>query len=172
MAHKFIFFVDSLNQSIAKIIAWFTLVMVFLTLLIVVLRYGFSLGWIALQESVMYLHACAFMLGAAYTFQVNEHVRVDIFYRNFSKRKQAWVEVFGGLFLLLPVNLFIGIASWNYVANSWQLFESSGEAGGLPFVYLLKSLIILLVILLVLQGLAEVIRNSIRLIKNDFEDQL
>ena len=95
--------IDSLNEFLCKIVSWFTLTMVLLTFLIVVLRYGFNLGWIAMQESVMYLHAMVFLLGAAHTLRVNEHVRVDIFYRRFSPKKQAKVDIFGSLLLLMPV---------------------------------------------------------------------
>nr|WP_241737504.1 TRAP transporter small permease subunit [Neptunicella marina] len=135
------------------------MLMAMLTLLIVILRYGFNLGWIALQESVMYLHACVFMLGAAYTLKVDQHVRVDVFYRHFDIRKKALVNVLGGIFLLLPVNVFIAVVSWGYVASSWELLEDSPQAGGLPLVFLLKTLILLFAFFLTLQGVAEIVRN-------------
>lgn len=153
--------IDRTNDGLARLVSWFTLAMVLITFLIVLLRYGFNLGWIAMQESVLYLHAMVFLLGAAHTLRVNEHVRVDIFYRQFSVRKQAWVDLFGSLFLLMPVNLFVFIISWQYVADSWAIFETSQEAGGLPLVFLLKSLILLFALTMVLQGVAEIIRNSL-----------
>ena len=79
------------------------------------------------------------MLGCSYALKHNEHVRVDIFYRNFSPVKQAVVNLFGHLFLLWPVVIFIAVVSVDYVSVSWQIKEQSQEAGGLPFVYLLKA---------------------------------
>jgi len=133
--------------------------MVVISFAIVVLRYGFNLGWIAMQESVLYLHSMVFMLGAAYTLKADAHVRVDIFYQKASKKRQALVNLFGSLFLLLPVCITIAFISLEYVSTSWLIMEQSSEAGGLPFVYLNKSLIIFLSITLILQGIAEILRN-------------
>ena len=155
--------IDSLNEFLCKIVSWFTLTMVLLTFLIVVLRYGFNLGWIAMQESVMYLHAMVFLLGAAHTLRVNEHVRVDIFYRRFSPKKQVKVDIFGGLLLLMPVNIFIFMVSFEYVMRSWRVMETSQEAGGMPAVFLLKTLILIFPLTMLLQGIAEVVRNVARL---------
>jgi TRAP-type mannitol/chloroaromatic compound transport system permease small subunit len=159
----FLRWIDSLNDVLCRWISWFTLIMVLLTLLIVVFRYGFNLGWIAMQESVMYLHSMVFLLGAAHTLRVNEHVRVDIFYRRFSPKKQAKVDIFGSLFLLMPVNIFIFVVSFEYVLRSWRVMEASQEAGGIPGVFLLKSLILIFSFTMLLQGIAEVIRNIAKL---------
>jgi TRAP-type mannitol/chloroaromatic compound transport system permease small subunit len=155
--------IDSMNVFLCRLVSWFTLFMVLLTLLIVVLRYGFNLGWIAMQESVMYLHGMVFLLGAAHTLRVNGHVRVDIFYRRFRPKKQAKVDIFGSLFLLMPVNIFIFIVSFDYVIRAWRVMEASQEAGGIPGVFLLKSLILLFSFTMLLQGIAEVIRNVAKL---------
>jgi TRAP-type mannitol/chloroaromatic compound transport system permease small subunit len=155
--------IDSMNAFLCRLVSWFTLFMVLLTLLIVVLRYGFNLGWIAMQESVMYLHGMVFLLGAAHTLRVNGHVRVDIFYRRFSPKKQAKVDIFGSLFLLMPVNIFIFIVSFDYVMRAWRVMEASQEAGGIPGVFLLKSLILLFSFTMLLQGIAEVVRNAAKL---------
>ena len=145
-------------------IAWLTLFMVLVTFLIVVLRYVFNIGSIATQESVLYMHALVFMLGAAMTLQKNEHVRVDIFYRKMSPRSKAIVNCFGILILLLPVCGFIVWSSWDYVAEAWRLKESSREAGGLPWVYLLKTTIIIMAILMVLQAVSDFLKNSLIII--------
>jgi TRAP-type mannitol/chloroaromatic compound transport system permease small subunit len=155
--------IDKANKWLSQLVSWFTLLMVIITFLIVLLRYGFNLGWIAMQESVMYLHAMVFLLGSAHALKSNEHVRVDIFYRGFSAQRKAWVDIFGSVFLLLPVNIFILVISWQYVASSWSMFEGSQEAGGLPLVFILKSLILLFALTMTLQGIAEIIRNSIQL---------
>ncbi len=137
-------------------VAWMTLVMTLLTFGIVVLRYGFNLGWIWLQESVTYLHAMVFMVAAAWTFQSDDHVRVDILYREKSDRYRAWVNLLGTVLFLLPFSVFLLVIGWDYVASSWATHEASREAGGLPLVFLLKSLILVLPALLLLQSFSTV----------------
>ena len=150
---------DAFIERIGQTVAWFSFAMVLIMFLIVLLRYGFSLGWIAMQESVLYLHAYLFMLGCSYALKHDEHVRVDVFYRRFSKAKKAFVNLVGHLVLLWPVAIFILFVSFDYVAVSWQLKEQSQEAGGLPFVYLLKSLIPVMCILLLMQSLSEICKS-------------
>ncbi len=156
---------DQIAEYTGRFISWATLLMVLITFLVVVLRYVFDLGWIALQESVTYLHASVFMLGAAYTLKHQGHVRVDIFYQKMSPRSRAWVDLLGTLLLLFPVCGFIFWVSWEYVLNSWDVLEGSREAGGLPGVFLLKTLILLLPLTLGLQGMAAMLRN-IRLLQD------
>lgn len=132
-------------------IAWGMLPLVIISCMVVILRYGFDTGAIALQEAIMYNHAILFMLGMAYTYQQQKHVRVDVFYSQFSATQKAWVNLLGGLLLALPTLGFIAWASFDYVLNSWRVFETSSEAGGLAFVYLLKTVIWLMVLLLTLQ---------------------
>ncbi len=167
LAKKFVNTIDVITEVLGKGVAWLTLLMVLLTFSIVVLRYGFNLGWIAMQESVLYFHGFVFMLGAAYTLKHDGHVRVDIFYQKYSAKQKAWLNIFGSILLLLPVCIFIFFISFNYVISSWQIMEQSSEAGGLPLVYLNKSLILLLAITLILQGLAEITRNVLNLIQSD-----
>lgn len=155
---------EATTEWSGRLVAWLTLVMVVVTFAIVVLRYLFDLGWIAMQESVVYMHAVVFMIGAAYTLKHDGHVRVDIFYRRLSERGRAWVDLFGALFLLLPVCGFIFWISWEYVAESWALFEGSREAGGLPGVFLLKSIILVMAAQLVLQGVAQALHNILFLL--------
>ena len=140
-------------------IHFLTLLMVLITFAVVVLRYGFDLGWIAMQESVSYLHAANFMLGAAFTLRHDAHVRVDIFYQKFGPRGRAWVDLLGTVLLLLPVCVFILVASGDYVREAWALMEGSPEAGGIPGVWLLKSLLLAMPALLILQGLAIAFRS-------------
>lgn len=146
--------IDQLSDWSGRLIAWLTFAMVIVTFLVAVMRYLFDFGSIALQESITYMHALVFMVGAAYTLRHEGHVRVDIFYRRFGPKGRAWVDLLGVLILLLPVTLFITWVSWDYVATSWELREGSREAGGLPGVYLLKSVIPLMAVLLLLQGVA------------------
>ena len=139
-----------------KSIAWLTVVMVLLTFAIVILRYGFNLGWIWLQESVSYLHVAVFTVVAAWTLQQDGHVRVDIFYAEMTPRKRAMVDLTGTLLFLVPFCIFVLIISWPYVANSWKLLEASREAGGLPLVFVLKTLILVMPALLLGQAFINV----------------
>lgn len=150
-----ILLIDRLTETMGKTVRWFALLMVVLTCVVVALRYVFNLPSIALQESVTYLHASLFMLGAAYTWQQGGHVRVDVFYRSMSADNQKRVDRFGILLLLMPVCVFMLYSSWEYVNIAWSIREKSQEAGGLPFVYLLKTLILIMPLTMLLQAVAE-----------------
>ncbi len=152
-------FLNNLSEKTGRTIAWLTLFMVITQFSVVILRYLFNIGWIAMQESILYMHALVFMLGAAYTLKHDGHVRVDIFYHKMTVRGKAWVDVLGTLLLLLPVCIFIITYSWEYVANSWALHEGSREAGGLAGLFILKTSIVLLPTLLILQGISLFIKN-------------
>ncbi|MCU7891052.1 MAG: TRAP transporter small permease subunit [Candidatus Thiodiazotropha sp. (ex Ustalcina ferruginea)] len=150
---------EHLNEWLGRAVSWLSLFMVLVTFTVVVLRYVFDLGWIWVQESVTFMHGALFLIGAAYTLKHEGHVRVDIFYQRRSSKGRAWVDLFGTLFLLLPVCLFIFTISWDYVAQSWSLQEGSREAGGLDGVYLFKSLILIMAGLMLLQGMTMIIRS-------------
>ncbi len=152
--------IDACNTRFGQACAWLTLFLVIGTAIVVVLRYGFGIGATALQEAVLYAHALVFMGASAWTLIRNAHVRVDIFYQNFSGRRQALVELLGNLLLLLPLCLFLGWSSWDYVTNSWSTLEASSESGGLKFVYLQKSIILVLVVSLLLQGISNLIKAA------------
>ena len=158
-------YIDLFTDRSGRLLAWLVLAMALVTTMIVIQRYGFNIGSIAAQEAVVYMHGCLFMLGAAYALKTESHVRVDIFYRNFSPRTRAWVNSLGGIIFLLPLCVFIGFASWNYVSESWLVRETSPEPGGIPAVFLLKSLIPLMAVNLFLQGLAETLRNALVLVE-------
>lgn len=155
--------IDAITDFSGRALAWLTVLMMLALSLVVILRYGFDIGSIALQESVTYLHACVFMLGAAYTLKQDGHVRVDIFYRRFSTRGKAWVNSLGGIIFLLPLCVFIFFSSWEFVSQAWLIGEISTEPGGIPAVFLLKSLIPLLAFNLALQALAEIFRSVVLL---------
>lgn len=142
-----------------RAVSWLSLLLVLVTFVVVVLRYVFDSGSIAMQEVTTYLHASVFLVGMAYTMQQNAHVRVDILYTRFSTQTKAWVDLFGAVFFLLPFMLFISWISWEYIVDSWSVLEGSREAGGLPGVFLLKSLILVMTFLLSLQACTQVARN-------------
>ena len=155
---------ELVNDWIGRSVAWLSLAMVLVAFLVVVLRYAFDMGSIAMQESVTYMHAMLFMIGAAYTLRLDGHVRVDIFYQGFSRRGRAWVDLMGTLVLLIPVCLFILTSSWHYVTESWSIHEGSREAGGIPGVFLLKTLLVVMPLLMLAQGLVWVLRNGLFLV--------
>lgn len=153
--------IDAVSEWTGRLIAWCTLGMVLVTFTIVVFRYAFDTGWIWLQESVSYLHAFVFMLGAAYTLKHDAHVRIDIFYGRFSPRGQALVDLLGCVLLVLPVCGFIFFNSWDNVSEAWQRMEGSEETGGLNLVYVLKTCMLLMPALLALQALAVILRSTL-----------
>lgn len=147
---------DRISAVTGRVTAWLTLFMVVVTFIVVVMRYLFDAGFIWVQESVVWMHAVVFMLGAAYTLRDEEHVRVDVFYRTMSARKRAWVDIVGVVIFLLPLCVFLAWNSWDFVAQSWSIRESSREPGGLPYPFLplLKSVILLMPVAVALQGLS------------------
>ncbi len=150
---------DGIAERVGNAAAWLALGLVMMTFAVVMLRYLFQLGWIAMQESILYLHAALFLLGAAYTLKRDGHVRVDIFYRGFTAKRKALIDLLGSLLLLLPVCSFLLWVSWDYVTTAWSIYEGSQEAGGLPYVYLLKTLIPVAVMLLILQGISQALSS-------------
>ena len=133
--------IDKFTDGLGRAIAWLMLAMVLTTLVVVILRYALERGAIVLQESVMYLHGLAFMLGIPYALKEDAHVRVDIVYARLSPRGKAAVDLTGHVIFLIPLSLFLLAYSWEYVANAWRILEGSAEVGGLPAVFLLKTLI-------------------------------
>jgi len=125
---------------------------------VVVLRYVFGMGSVWLQETIVYAHAAMILLAAAWTLQAGGHVRVDIFYAEASPRTRALVDLLGALLLLLPFMLVLLVVALPYVGRSWSILERSREAGGLPLVFALKTLIPVFALLLALQGVAQAIR--------------
>jgi len=156
--------IDSFTERFGRLLAYLIPLMMLGTAAVVIMRYGFGQGMTALQESVTYLHGTVFMLGAAYTLKHGGHVRVDIFYQRYSPRTKAWIDSIGCIVFLLPLCGLILFTSWEFAGNAWAIHETSVEPGGLPFVYLLKSLLPLMAINLALQGVAELLRNTIVLV--------
>ena len=158
-------YIDRISTATGRAASWLTLAMVIVTFVIVVMRYVFDAGLIWLQETLTWLHAVVFMLGAAYTLQQEEHVRVDIFYRDMSKQRRAWVNLLGVLFFVFPMCAFFIWAAWEYVVASWTIGEVSRNAGGLPYPFLplLKSVLIVMPVAVGLQGLSLLLRSVQRL---------
>ncbi len=159
---------DRFSAILGKASAWLTLLMVLVTFIVVVLRYVFDAGLIWLQESVVWMHGFVFMVGAAYTLQQEQHVRVDIFYREMSPKRRAWVDLIGIAVFLLPLCALLGWKAFDYVAVSWQLQEASRESGGLPYplIPLLKSILVVMPVTVGLQGIA-LLSRCVRTLRGD-----
>ncbi|MFQ3209440.1 MAG: TRAP-type mannitol/chloroaromatic compound transport system permease small subunit [Colwellia sp.] len=107
----------------------------------VIMRYFFNDVSIGMQELEWHLFAAMFMFGIAYTFKEDAHVRVDIFYDAMSAKNKALVNIFGSLFLALPITLIILYYSWDYTFEAYQMGEGSGDPGGLPHRWIVRSVI-------------------------------
>lgn len=147
--------IESFTLWTGKTLRWLALLIVLLVCAVVIRRYFFGSPSVWLQEAALYLHATLFMAGIAYTWQQDGHVRVDVFSKGWSKERNRRLEQLGILFLLIPFCLFLLWGSWHYVEQSWAIAERSEETGGLPLVYLLKTLLLILPILMLLQAVAE-----------------
>jgi TRAP-type mannitol/chloroaromatic compound transport system permease small subunit len=152
--------IDRFTRSIGRAVAWLVLAVVLLQFALVLARYVFDFGSIKLTEAVIYGHATVIMLAAAWTLAAGGHVRVDVFYAAASERTRAKIDLIGALLLLLPFALVLLWLSIPYAARSWAFLERSQETSGLPFVYLLKTLIPLFAVLMALQGVAQAVRAA------------
>ncbi|WP_239923657.1 TRAP transporter small permease subunit [Agaribacterium haliotis] len=154
--------ISRIQKTIANSLRWLLLFMALCVSLVVFLRL-FNIGSTALQESISYTHAFVFMLCLAYTVATDGHVRVDIFYRRMGREQKAWVNLVGSLMFLLPFALFLLFISWQSCVQSWRIGEASLNPGGLPLVFVLKTLPPLAGFLLALQALAECCRQLLNI---------
>ncbi len=153
--------IDRISAFLGRTSAWLTLLMVVITCIVVVMRYVFDAGLIWLQESVTWMHGVVFMIGAAYTLEQEDHVRVDVFYRSMSEKHRAWVDAIGVVIFLWPMCLYLAWASLDFVAASWSIREASRESGGLPYPFLplLKTVVVIMPLTVALQGFALLLRS-------------
>ena len=156
---------DFFSEMTGRFCSWFVALMTLITCVVVVMRYGLDLGSVMLQDVVLYLHGALFLLGSSFALKRNAHVRVDIFYREFSEKKKAFVDLVGHCLFLQPVCWVIFLFSWGFVELSWRIMEVSAEPDGLPFVYLQKSLLIALCLFVALQSFSEILKSILK-IKN------
>ena len=153
--------IERLLDASGKILALLPLLLILVQFAVVLAVYVFSSGNIQLQESLQYINAMMFLGGAGYTAVKNEHVRVDLFYSKFNVRNKARVDFFGTLFLLVPFLILFWITSLPYVTGSWRILEASVESAGLPFVYILKTTLLLFALTLSLHAVSALIRSFI-----------
>jgi TRAP-type mannitol/chloroaromatic compound transport system permease small subunit len=176
---------DNFSLRCGRAVSWLVLILALATLAVAIPRYLLNNSWFmslnllgldweslrnlynhnvnAMNDSTQYIHAIIFMVGVSYAMKLGDHVRIDIFYRNMSMRTRAWVDLLGVLLFMYPMFLFIFFMSWDYVLNSWSILETSQRPGGLELVYLLKTFILIMPVLMLLQGTSLLFRKILEL---------
>lgn len=155
---KFSSRIDRLNEFIGRWSGWLTLLAIVVCTVNALVRYAFNLSSNAWLEMQWYLNSATFLLVAAYTLKINAHVRIDVIAGKLSPRKQAWIDILGGLFGLLPACLIIAWYSWPSLVNSYNIGEHSSDPGGL-IRWPVRLLIPVAFVLLALQGASEIIKR-------------
>jgi TRAP-type mannitol/chloroaromatic compound transport system permease small subunit len=150
--------VDRINERIGRWAAWFGLLAVVVCSVNASVRYSLNLSSNAWLEIQWYFNAAMFMLVAAWALKRNDHVRIDVIAGKLPLRAQAWIDIFGGLFMLLPTAVIIGWYSWPSLVNSFAIDEHSSDPGGL-LRWPIRLLIPVAFTLLALQGISEVIKR-------------
>lgn len=156
--------IDAVMERIGRWSGWIIVIMLLVGVWNVLARYfgqfiGVNLASNTYIELQWYMFSLVFFLGAGYALKHNEHVRVDVFYANYSPRRRAWVNLLGSLLFLIPFCIIVIWVAWRPVAFSWRIMEGSPDPGGLPR-YPLKSMVIVCFALLALQGISEAIKNA------------
>jgi len=156
--------VDFVNEWMGRLVGWVTLGLVLVVFTDVVMRYLFNTSYVFTQELEWHLFGFIFLIGAGYTLLHDGHVRVDIIYQRLGARGQAWINLIGVIFFLLPGCIMVIITSWKFMYSSWSIMEGSADPGGIPFRFLLKGTITAGFILLTLQGLSLGIHSLFQLL--------
>ncbi|MGD1894822.1 MAG: TRAP transporter small permease subunit [Cyclobacteriaceae bacterium] len=155
--------IDRLNETVGRGAAWLTTILVLVIVYDVAARYLFNASSAGIVELEWHLFSFIFLLGAAYALKHDRHVRVDVFYQNFSAKKQAWVNFIGTVLFLIPFCVVAIVASVEFTANAWAIQEGSPDPGGLPARYVVKGAIPLGFALLLLQAISLLIHSILTL---------
>ena len=151
--------VDAVNGRVGRAVQWLVLAAVLISAGNATARYGLNAGSNAWLEVQWYLFSAIFLLGAGYALREGAHVRIDLVAGRLSRRAQAWIDIFGGVFMLLPASALILWFGWDAFLLSWQSGEVSTDAGGLVR-WPVKLLVPAGFALLILQGIAETIKRA------------
>lgn len=146
---------DYLGRFFARLMP----ILLILVMVVVIGRYFFGIGRVDIQELALYVHALIFLGCAGWAYSEDEHVRVDIFYRNASSKYKKLVNLLGLFFFLLPTISVLSYYAIDFVSASWSVKEISTEPGGLNFVYIQKSFIFLFPIVLAFAGIRELYKT-------------
>ena len=151
-------FLEKISIISENITKYFFYIMFILVIVNILLRYIFNINFIFMQELVMYLHAFIFLFGVSICLKENSHVRIDVFSNKLDSKVKKYIEILGTVFLIIPFCLFVLYESTPIIMRSWEMLESSGEPGGLPFIYILKSAIYVFASLLLIQALGRLVK--------------
>ena len=171
--NPFVRFADWMTDRLGRFVSWLVLIMVLIGAYNAIVRYlgrfiGISLGSNLYLELQWYLFSLIFLLGAGYALKENAHVRVDVIYGRVGRRARAWINVVGSVLMLIPFCLFVLWVSWPAIRNSWVIREVSADPGGLPR-YPLKAVILACFTLLLVQGVAELVKD-VRVLRGGDDD--
>ncbi|MGD8268479.1 MAG: TRAP transporter small permease subunit [Desulfobacterales bacterium] len=158
-----------MNTWVGNFVAWATALVVVVVFVDVVMRYAFQVSFVFTQEMEWHLFAFIFLMGAGYTLLKDGHVRVDIFYQRASAKTQAWINLIGVLFFLIPGCYMIIATSLNFVYNAWAVMEGSPDPGGIPYRFVLKACIPAGFILVLLQGVSMGIKSLMTIMGRQIE---
>jgi TRAP-type mannitol/chloroaromatic compound transport system permease small subunit len=148
-----------LNWLVGQVFSWLALGIVVVCFTVVIQRYVFAISFVWMQDLYVWLNGAMFTAVAGFALMRNYHVRVDIFYRPASVRTKAIIDMIGVFSFLLPFMFVIIYYGWASVTRSWRFMEMSGNTGGMPGLFVLKSFIIVFAVLVALQGVAMVARS-------------
>ncbi len=162
--------IDSINEYIGRGVAWITLLMVLVVFTDVVMRYLFNTSFVFTQELEWHLFSVVFLLGAGYTLLHDGHVRVDIIYQAVSEKARAWINLIGVIFFLIPGCYLVIYTSYDFAYASWSTLEGSGDPGGIPYRFLVKSALPIGFGLLLLQGISLGIRSFLVICGQSFPE--
>jgi TRAP-type mannitol/chloroaromatic compound transport system permease small subunit len=156
--------IDKLNEWIGRGVSWVTLALVVVIFIDVVMRYLFNTSFVFTQELEWHLFAFIFLIGAGYTLLHDGHVRVDIIYQRLGLKGQAWINLLGVIFFLIPGCFMVMSTSWKFVVNSYMIMEGSPDPGGIPFRFIVKGCIPAGFLLLLIQGISLGMHSLLQII--------
>ena len=151
--------IDKIIEKVKSLCSWLSFLLVILITVDVFLRYVFNFSSASLYELEWHFFAAIFLLGSSVTLQNDEHVRVDVFYNRLSKKKKEFINLIGNIFFLVPFSLVIFYTSIPFVTDSFVILESSPDPGGLPFRFIIKSIIPFSFFLLATIGVINITKN-------------
>ena len=163
--------IDTLNEWVGRGVGWVTLALVLVIFIDVVMRYLFNTSYVFTQELEWHLFAFIFLIGAGYTLLHDGHVRVDIIYQRLGLKGQAWINLFGVFFFLIPGCLMVMSTSWKFAVNSFMIMEGSPDPGGIPFRFIVKGCIPAGFLLLLIQGLSLAMHSLMQILGIETENE-
>ena len=151
--------IDNFIIRFGRSVSWINFILIVVIILQVVLRYGFGKGLVVLEELQWHLYAAGVMIGLSYSQSADSHIRVDVFHMRFSRNSKNFWEIFGIVFFLIPFILVVFFNSLPFVAEAWRLNEMSDAPTGLPWRWLIKSVIPVSMLLLLASALSRLLRE-------------